>query len=230
MAHALKQVMPTPPLSFRILDYRLPTVSFATDDLSLAKERLSRLINKHPEVFDDLGVLVAFETTGCDNLDKHEALELVRSLKMRPLAVTGLSASQAEGLPRITPVEEAQSQKPPAPAADESKEAMDDMIIKSPVRSGQRIFSKGNLIVMGSVSSGAELLANGSIFVFGALRGRALAGLQGKRNASILAHDMQAEVIAIAGVYLLGEEIDSQHLGKLTQVTLDEELILESVD
>ena len=28
--------MPTPPLSFRILDYRLPTVSFATDDLSLA--------------------------------------------------------------------------------------------------------------------------------------------------------------------------------------------------
>ena len=83
---------------------------------------------------------------------------------------------------------------------------------------------------MGSVSSGAELLANGSIFVFGALRGRALAGLQGERQATILAHDMQAEVIAIAGVYLLGEEIDKQHLGKLTQVTLDEELVLESVD
>lgn len=228
MAHALKQVM-QPPLSFRILDYRLPTVSFATDDLSLAKERLSRLINKHPEVFDDLGVLVSFEPTGCGNLDKHEALELVRSLKMRPLAVTGVSASDAEGLPRITPVEESQSQKPAAPAADAAKGTMDDTIIKSPVRSGQRIFSKGNLVVMGSVSSGAELLANGSIYVFGALRGRALAGLQGERHATILAHDMQAEVIAIAGVYLLGEEIDKRHLGKLTQVTLDEELILESV-
>ncbi|MEJ2317218.1 MAG: septum site-determining protein MinC [Gammaproteobacteria bacterium] len=229
MAEQLKQDMPTPPLSFRILDYRLPTVSFATDDLSLAKERLSRLINKHPEVFDDLGVLVSFETTGCENLDKHEALELVRNLKMRPLAVTGASAAEGEGLPRITPVDENQSDKPAAPAAAPSKDAADDVIIKSPVRSGQRIFSQGNLVVMGSVSSGAELLANGSIFVFGTLGGRALAGLQGERHASILCHDMQAEVIAIAGVYLLGEEIDKQHLGKVTQVTLGEELVLESV-
>jgi len=221
--------MPTPPLSFRILDYRLPTVSFATDDLSLANERLSRLISKHPEVFDDLGVLVSFEPEGCENLDKHEALELVRNLKMRPLAVTGLSASEAEGLPRITPVDDSRPEKPAAPATEPSKESGDDMIIKTPVRSGQRIFSSGNLVVMGSVSSGAELLANGSIFVFGALRGRALAGLQGERHATILAHDMQAEVIAIAGVYLLGEEIDKQHLGKLTQVTLDDELVLESV-
>jgi septum site-determining protein MinC len=82
---------------------------------------------------------------------------------------------------------------------------------------------------MGSVSSGAELLANGSIFVFGTLGGRALAGLQGERHATILCHDMQAEVIAIAGVYLLGDEIDKQHLGKLTQVTLDDELVLESI-
>jgi septum site-determining protein MinC len=228
MAGALSQVMPTPPLSFRIHDYRLPTVSFATDDLSLARERLSRLINKHPEVFDDLGVLVSFEPAGCGNLDKHEALELVRSLKMRPLAVTGISAAEGGGLPRITPVDENQSKKPAADA-ESAKDAADDTIIKTPVRSGQRIFSNGNLVVMGSVSSGAELLANGSIFVFGALRGRALAGLQGERHATILAHDMQAEVIAIAGVYLLGEEIDKQHLGKLTQVTLDEELVLESV-
>jgi septum site-determining protein MinC len=221
--------MPTPPLSFRILDYRLPTVSFATDDLSLAGERLSRLISKHPEVFDDLGVLVSFETTGCENLDKHEALELVRTLKMRPLAVTGVSAVEGEELPRITPVEENQSGKPVAPAAEPSKDAGNDVIIKSPVRSGQRIFSQGNLVVMGSVSSGAELLANGSIFVFGTLGGRALAGLQGERHATILCHDMQAEVIAIAGVYLLGDEIDKQHLGKLTQVTLDDELVLESI-
>jgi septum formation inhibitor MinC len=40
---------------------------------------------------------------------------------------------------------------------------------------------------------------------------------------------MQAEVISIAGVYLLGDEIDSSHLGKPTQVTLDDELVLESV-
>ena len=36
--------------------------------------------------------------------------------------------------------------------------------------------------------------------------------------------------VAIAGVYMLGEEIDRQHLGKLTQVTLDDELVLESMD
>jgi septum site-determining protein MinC len=223
--------MPTPPLSFRILDYRLPTVSFATDDLSLARERLSRLINKHPEVFDNLGVLVSFETIGCENLDKQEALELVRSLKMRPLAVTGVSAAEGKELPRITPVEENKPEvkDEPAAAPATAQAGEDDVVIKAPVRSGQRVFANGNLLVMGSVSSGAELLANGSIYVFGALRGRALAGLQGEREASILCHDMQAEVIAIAGVYMLGEEIDEKHLGKLTEVTLADELVLESV-
>ena len=229
MAEPLNRVMPTQPLGFRILDYRLPTVSFATDDLSDARERLSRLISKHPEVFEDLGVMVAFEPEGCENLDKQAAMELVRSLMMRPVAVTGVSAAEGKGLPRITPVDENDTDKPATPAETPAEEQSDDLVVKAPVRSGQRLFSKGNLVVMGSVSSGAELLANGSIFVFGSLRGRALAGLQGERSASILCHDMQAEVISIAGVYLLGDEIDSSHLGKPTQVTLDDELVLESV-
>ena len=100
----------------------------------------------------------------------------------------------------------------------------------SPVRSGQRVYSKGNLVIMGSVSSGAELLADGSIMVFGKLRGRAMAGLQGDKSVRILCQDMQAELVAIAGVYLLGDEIGEEYIGKTTQVTLEDELLLESIN
>ena len=61
----------------------------------------------------------------------------------------------------------------PAPATDdiaaESKPAaqqVETMVIDQPVRSGQQVYSRGDLIVLAPVSTGAEIMADGNIHVY----------------------------------------------------------------
>jgi septum site-determining protein MinC len=81
-------------------------------------------------------------------------------------------------------------------------------LLDSPVRSGQSIFSEGDVTVLGSVASGAEILAGGSIHVYGALRGRAMAGYSGNAAVRIFCQKIEAELLAINGYYRTAEEID----------------------
>lgn len=79
-------------------------------------------------------------------------------------------------------------------------------VVTQPVRSGQQIYAKGaDLIVLSSVGTGAELLADGHIHVYGTLRGRALAGIQGDKTARIFCSNLEAELVSIAGQYLMLE-------------------------
>lgn len=83
-------------------------------------------------------------------------------------------------------------------------------VVTRPVRSGQQIYAKGaDLIVLSQVSEGAEVLADGNIHVYGALRGRALAGVYGDTEARIFCQHMDAELISIAGNFLLSESLDA---------------------
>ena len=79
----------------------------------------------------------------------------------------------------------------------------------APIRSGQQIISNGDLIVISPVSHGAELLSEGHIHVYGALRGRAMAGITGDNHARIFCHALEAELVAIAGIYCLSEAIQT---------------------
>lgn len=98
------------------------------------------------------------------------------------------------------------------------------MLIKQTIRSGRQVYAPdGDLIIIGSVSAGAEILADGNIHVYGTLRGRALAGVQGNQSASIFCHSLQAELISIAGIYLLSEDVPENKIGKITQTSLEQE-------
>ncbi|MRB49474.1 septum site-determining protein MinC, partial [Bacillus thuringiensis] len=68
----------------------------------------------------------------------------------------------------------------------------------------------GDLVITASVSHGAELLADGNIHVYGALRGRALAGISGDKQARIFCHSLEAELVSIAGFYRLSDAITPQ--------------------
>jgi septum site-determining protein MinC len=82
------------------------------------------------------------------------------------------------------------------------------LLIESPVRSGQSIvFTEGDITVLGSVGSGAEIVAGGSIHVYGALRGRAMAGIEGNASARIFCQKIEAELLAIDGFYRTAEDI-----------------------
>jgi septum site-determining protein MinC len=104
----------------------------------------------------------------------------------------------------------------PAPAA-----ALPTRIITTPIRSGQQIYARGgDLIVMAAVSAGAEVLADGNIHVYGALRGRALAGVQGNENSRIFCSSQEAELVAVAGQFMVDEVLRTNHWKEAVQIYL----------
>jgi len=124
-----------------------------------------------------------------------------------------------------TEPEKPQADSLPAPEHSVTK------VIQQPVRSGQRVYAEGgDLIVLASVNTGAEILADGHIHVYGTLRGRALAGVQGNENARIFCHDLQADLVAIAGFYVINDDLPADKRNKAVQIFLDHErLQIESL-
>lgn len=78
---------------------------------------------------------------------------------------------------------------------------------------------------MSSIGSGAELLADGHIHVYGALRGRALAGVSGDREARIFCRSLEAELVSIAGYWRVRDDIPEALIGKPAQIFLDSDRI-----
>jgi septum site-determining protein MinC len=103
-------------------------------------------------------------------------------------------------------------------------------VITQPIRSGQRVYSQGDLIVLAQVSSGTEIMAEGNIHVYATLRGRALAGVQGDTKARIFCSDLQAELISIAGIYKVSEDLNDSVRNKPVQIYLkDNSLIIKDI-
>ena len=104
------------------------------------------------------------------------------------------------------------------------------MVVDKPLRSGQRIYAKGDLVVLGLVSYGAEVIAEGNIHIYAPLRGRALAGVHGNHDARIFCTCLEAELISIAGIYRTTENpLPADVHGKPVQIRLDddEKLLIE---
>ena len=123
--------------------------------------------------------------------------------------------------PASAPV--AQPAEPARPDAAAAVRSADTMIVDRPVRSGQRVYARGgDLVVIGSVSPGAEVIADGNIHIYGDLRGRAIAGARGRRDASIFTLDLRAELVAVSGVYRTFEEEPAPELlGRPVRIELD---------
>ncbi|MFD1626225.1 septum site-determining protein MinC [Azospirillum griseum] len=126
---------------------------------------------------------------------------------------------------RVAKLETAKGPDPRAanPAATVTVEVVHRpaIIVTEPVRSGTQIYAeKTDLVIAASVSPGAELLADGNIHVYGALRGRALAGVSGDINARVFCHSLEAEVVSVAGIYRVSEDIGSDFFKKPVQVFL----------
>lgn len=95
------------------------------------------------------------------------------------------------------------------------------LLLENPVRSGQTvIFPEGDVTILGSVGSGAEVVAGGSIHIYGALRGRAMAGVNGHTSARIYCQKIEAELLAIDGFYQTADDIDEALRGKPAQAWL----------
>jgi septum site-determining protein MinC len=113
----------------------------------------------------------------------------------------------------------------PAQAAPPSPEQA-SLLIDHSIRSGQSVsFETGDITILGSVASGAEVVAGGSIHVYGALRGRAIAGLAGNSAARIYCSKLNAELVAIDGVYLTADDMPKDRIGAPSCAWLDGDLM-----
>lgn len=113
------------------------------------------------------------------------------------------AAASAEPLPAR---EASSTTSAPAPtqAAPHSSSAL---VITKPLRSGQRVYARHtDLVVIGMVSQGAEVIADGNVHVYGPLRGKAMAGARGDTSARIFTTHLDAELLAVAGVYRVVED------------------------
>ncbi|WP_420394349.1 septum site-determining protein MinC [Acuticoccus sp.] len=98
----------------------------------------------------------------------------------------------------------------------------DTLIVDHALRSGQSIVHlTGDVVVVGSVASGSEVVSSGSIHVYGALNGRAIAGSAGNRSARIFASRLNAELVAINGLYKTAEDLERACVGRAVQAWLD---------
>ena len=111
----------------------------------------------------------------------------------------------------------------PAPAAA-SVAPRGSLVINDPVRSGQVIYAEGrDLIVVAPVHPGAQLLADGNVHVYGALKGRAVAGAHGARDAQVFCLALEAELVGVDTGYLTSEDIPPAVWGGAARVSLTPE-------
>jgi len=115
-----------------------------------------------------------------------------------------------------------------ARSADAPPAAVPALVVTRPLRSGQRIYARHtDLIVIGMVSQGAEVIADGNIHVYGPLRGKAMAGARGDVSARIFTTQLDAELLAIAGVYRVVEDkLPAPVHNRPVQVRLDNDTLL----
>lgn len=221
----------------------MTVMELASGDPERIRAQLAGKVSQAPAFFQHTPVVLSVEQLDEPHLALERICAVCRAHKLLPVAVRGgtdpvKQSAWALGLgwfppqenrPKAvenkpveeTPIEaEAELPLPTATAMDQAG----GRIHRGTVRSGQQISSPdGDLVVIGAVNPGAEVLAAGSVHVYGPLRGRALAGIHGNREAGIFCHDLHAELLSVAGTYKRLEDIDPHMLGGSVQVQLKED-------
>ncbi|KAA0692655.1 septum formation inhibitor MinC [Neorhizobium sp. P12A] len=178
-------------------------------------------------------------------IDRPQLTELIAELAGRNVSIMGIEGGRPSiigpGMPPAlkggrpaSDVEVGASEPSVVPSNDESKPvlaetrtALQSLIIREPVRSGQSvIFPEGDVTIVGSVASGAEIIAGGSVHIYGALRGRAMAGSLGNASARIFCRKLEAELLAIDGIYKMAEDMAPGLRGQAVQLWLEGETIM----
>jgi septum site-determining protein MinC len=165
-------------------------------------------------------------------LSKYDFAGLIAELETRGIRLMGIEGADPSWVgPGLPPLLEggravggidAESPAKNTKPAKIPKPEPTSLLLDSPVRSGQTVFfPNGDVTVVGSVASGAEIVAGGSIHVYGALRGRAMAGAAGNARARIFCSRIEAELLAIDGLYKTADDLEPDLRGRPIQAWLD---------
>ncbi|SRR6266851_674581 len=199
---------------------------------------LRNQITRSPQFFANAPIVLDLKDSGGfkETRDFVEMKRVLGSLALIPVGVQNANpeqqvAANAAGFGTLTAPAASRRSGTTAPAASSraanGAAAGKSLLITEPVRSGTQIYAPGgDVIVVRSVSAGAEIIADGHIHVYGALRGRAIAGATGDATARIFVGRLEAELVSIAGRYLVHEDIAPAHLGQRVQIVLQEQRVV----
>jgi septum site-determining protein MinC len=210
-------------LEFKSTSLTTPALVLLSHDLDNIDQQLAEKISQAPEFFKNSPLLIDLQKLNAKEIGIEVAaiVELVRKHGFMPIGICGGTEQQnQQGLAINLPVHSIHSQNTPladkpatkavvaeAKTVVEANQTVENKLITQPVRSGQRVYAKGDLIVTATVSAGAEIMAEGNIHVYGSLRGRALAGVLGNTESRIFCSDLQAELVSVAGIYKLKDDL-----------------------
>nr|WP_256367008.1 septum site-determining protein MinC [Acidisphaera sp. L21] len=190
-------------------------------------------MKRAPTFFEGRPVIVDFSGLGEPKTD-YQAL--IAELEKRDIRIIGVEGapegwtdSDTWGRPPIATNGRADrfievvEDEPKEPAVPD----VNSLVLQGPIRSGQTVyFERGDVTVLGSVASGAEVIAGGSVHVYGTLRGRVIAGFAGQADAGVFCRRMEAELIAINGVYKVADDMPATVRGKPIHAKLDGDAIV----
>ncbi len=244
LGNAIAQIMSTTrtALEFKGRMLSLTRVRILDADLTAIKAQLQAFTQSLGEAAAGMPVLLDAD----EALDLAPILSAMRAVGIQPMAVNDgalAGAARALGLPvmpddlvsdlkvRAAAAPEPSARRPQVPPPATATERKAAKVITTPIRSGQQVYAEGSdLIVMTTVSPGAEVIADGCVHVYGALRGRAVAGAQGDKAARVFCKLMEAELIAVAGIYAVAEQINGALRGQAVQALLvDGKLSIEKL-
>lgn len=199
-------------------------------DTAAIKAQIEQFARRMPQAAKGMTLIIDSEL----EIDLAAMVHAMRSAGMQPLGVSDgvlAEAARALGLAVVSKdtgktsakstesALSAETVKPvPVTAGAARKPAR---IVADPIRSGQQVYAEGSdLIVLTSVSPGAEVIADGCVHVYGKLSGRAIAGARGDETARVFCRKLEAELIAIAGIYAVADQIKDGPRGQAAQAYL----------
>jgi septum site-determining protein MinC len=233
-------------LEFKSASLTVPVLLLLGNDMPTLEQQLQEKIQQAPEFFKHSPLLIDLHKLQAQNLEISlaELNDMLRKLAFMPVGIRGGNEQNHQqaielGLPvhNLHATSAPAHNKPEAKAviaptveaaetAEPASIAVDNKLITQPIRSGQRVYAKGDLIITSTVSAGAEIMAEGNIHVYGSLRGRALAGVLGNEESRIFCSDLQAELISIAGIYQLSEDISKRQPHTPVQICLSNQTLV----
>ncbi len=229
----------TSQLQFKGRMFSLAVLQIQGNDYTALQQQLQKLVQQAPKMFQFAPVVIDLESHAETSTDLAAICQLLKHHQVIPVGIMGGSATQQQAATQIglalfptskaaTPIKAASTAAPTKPATAAPKTATSPTkMIYQPVRSGQQIYAKNaDLIILSSVSHGAEIIADGSIHVYGALHGRAIAGAQGDQAARIFCKKLDAELVSIAGIYLLSDDFKKHQKEISLQIYLENEKLL----
>jgi len=221
----------------------LEVIGFEPDKF---ESQLADKVASAPQFFTRSSLILHL-ATGLSATEFELLVALCRKFNLQPMAVRG----ETEGLkntindlgladvsqskftestlksPNSSETEEAvAAQKTPVSKPPSAAQLKPAKVVSRPVRSGQQVYAEGSdLVITAAVSEGAEVLADGNIHIYGTLRGRALAGVKGNAQARVFCQSLDAELVSIAGQFIMHDKVKAACWKQPAQIYLEEDTL-----